>query len=83
MLQSSPTVAWRLGAVNRADANAGLGGYCPHAQASRQQWRNLGPSGILLLRRPGAAKCALSVLIDDYTAHVPERRILVSGLAVI
>ena len=33
-----------LGAMNSADRNAGFSRNGAHAQASRQQWRNFGPS---------------------------------------
>ena len=33
--------------MHRADRNAGLSRDRTHAHASRQQWRNFGPSGVL------------------------------------
>ena len=36
-----------LRAMYGTDRNAGLSRNCAHAQASRQQWRNFGPSDIL------------------------------------
>jgi hypothetical protein len=40
-------------AMHRTDRNVGLSGDGAHAHAGRQQWRNLGPSGIVIAASRG------------------------------
>ena len=67
-----------LGAMHRTDRNARLSRDRAHAQASRKQWRNFGPSGTLGLACFG---CCESGRVGR--PRVPERRIQASRLAVI
>jgi hypothetical protein len=63
-----------LSTMHRADGNAGIPCDPTHAHASRQQWRNFGPSGIFVLCErvslcsANAANRMLSMLMSNYTA---------------